>query len=106
MTTKPNPIARVCHEANRAYALEIGEDPQTVWPHWEEAPAAIQKSAITGVVRALDGATPEQLHKWWLESKRADGWIFVHPCMVPYAELRLAQRTKDRLFFGIVKALA
>lgn len=107
-------IAQVCHEANRAYALASGEDPATVWPSWPDAPQAIRDSAITGVEHALNGATPEQLHESWCASKRADGWTYgpvrdnaakVHPCLVPYDELPEAQRRKDALFHGIVKAL-
>lgn len=108
-------IAAVCHDANRALALVNAEDPATVWPPWDDAPPAIQTSAITGVRHALEGATPEQLHESWCASKRADGWVFgpvrdndakVHPCLVPYVELPAAQQAKDHLFMSIVRALA
>jgi hypothetical protein len=107
-------IARVCHDANRALALASGEDPATVWPSWDDAPASIQESAIVGVQHALEGATPEQLHESWLETKRRDGWTFGevrdndakrHPCLVPYHELPEQQKTKDDLFVAIVNTL-
>lgn len=107
-------IARVCHEANRAYSLAIGEDPATVFPEWDKAPVPIQESAILGVERALEGASPEQLHVSWLGSKQRDGWVYgpvkdigkkQHPCMVAYNELPPAQRLKDALFQAIVHAL-
>ena len=107
-------IARVCHEANRAFALATGEDPATVHPSWSEAPEEICASARVGVRHALDGATPEQLHESWCQGKVAAGWVYgdvrdnvgkVHPCLVPYAELPVIQRKKDALFSAIVGAL-
>jgi hypothetical protein len=106
--------ARVCHEANRAYALATGEPPALVHPTWSEAPEEIRDSAREGVRRALAGATPEQLHVSWMAGKRAAGWVYgpardnvakVHPCLVPYTELPIAQQRKDALFSGIVDAL-
>lgn len=108
-------IARVCHEANRAYAQATGEPAAQIHGSWFEAPEAIRESARVGVEKALEGATPEQLHESWIASKVADGWIYgpvrdnaakVHPCLVPYDELPIAQQAKDALFSGIVRALA
>jgi hypothetical protein len=107
-------IARVCHEANRAYALSIGENPTVVFPPWDEAPEAIRQSALVGVRHALDGATPEQLHESWCQTKRQDGWTYgpvkdleqkTHPCLVEYSDLPQEQRRKDRLFQAVVHAL-
>lgn len=107
-------IASVCHDANRAYALAMGEDPATVWPTWHEAPQNIQESAIIGVQRALDGATPRELHESWCATKRADGWVYgelrsnaakLHPCLVDYDKLPESQQRKDALFSAIVGAL-
>jgi hypothetical protein len=107
-------IARVCHEANRAYALATGEDPNTVHGHWADTTQAIRDSAYIGVKAALDGATPERLHESWFATKVADGWRYGvirdneakrHPCMVPYGDLPEAQRKKDALFQAIVAAL-
>lgn len=107
-------IARVCHEANRAYALATGEDPAVVFPSWDMAPEAIKESARVGVRAALEGATPEALHESWLATKERDGWKFgplknletrEHPCMVPYCDLPPIQRRKDALFQSIVTAL-
>lgn len=107
-------IARVCHEANRAYALAAGESPTLVHPTWFDAPEEIRESARVGVRQALNGATPEQLHASWCDSKRDAGWAYgvardnvlkIHPCLVPYADLPAAQQKKDALFSGIVAAL-
>lgn len=107
-------IARICHEANRAYALATGEDPAKVHPSWDDAPPEIRESAIVGVQYALDGAGPEELHQSWMQGKLNAGWRFgevrdndrkIHPCIVPYDKLPQEQRRKDALFGNIVDAL-
>jgi hypothetical protein len=104
-------IARACHEVNRSYCLALGDLSQA---SWEDAPDWQRESARVGVIRAIEGATPEQLHESWLSHKQADGWIYgttkdaekrVHPCMVPYGELPPEQRAKDHLFSSTVKAM-
>ncbi|MFD8771450.1 RyR domain-containing protein [Streptomyces sp. NPDC059916] len=105
-------IARVCHDANRAWQIASG-DP-AVSPAWDDAPDWQRASAIDGVCKALDGATSEQLHRDWCDFKTDGGWVFgpvkdetakTHPCLVPYSELPVEQRRKDDLFAAIVAAL-
>lgn len=111
MTTES--IARVCHEANRAYCATIGDTSQQPW---DDAPEWQRRSAINGVQFTLDHpeAGPSASHESWLEEKRADGWVYgpvknpakkEHPCFVPYAELSVEQRRKDFLFQAIARAL-
>lgn len=106
-------IARVCHEANRAYCTALGDMSQQSWdfaPQWQ------RDSAIKGVHFCLDNpsAPPSANHESWLEEKRATGWkygptkdetIKEHPCFVPYEALPVAQRLKDALFKNICLAL-
>lgn len=107
-------IAKVCHEANRAYCEGVlGDTSQVPWsvaPNWQ------QQSAIEGVSKIITGeiTTPEEAHDAWAASKIADGWVYgpqkdadrkTHPCLVPYLELPVEQRLKDKLFFAIVRAL-
>lgn len=108
----PEQIARVCHEVNRAYCLSLGDETQVAW---EDAPDWQRQSAIVGVAKAQEGATPEQLHESWGAQKVADGWVFglvkdaeakTHPCLVPYADLPREQRTKDYLFSAVVRTLS
>jgi len=105
-------VARVCHEANRV--LQIAHRDPAVSPHWDEAPEWQRDSAIEGVMRAVAGATPAELHDSWCEKKRADGWVYgpvkdtdarTHPCLVPYEDLPEQQRVKDHLFHAIVRAM-
>lgn len=106
-------VARVCHEANRAWQLATGDPAPS--PPWDDAPQWQRDSAVAGVREALDGASPEQLHEAWVQAKLADGWQYgpakdadrrTHPCLVPYAELPVDQLRKDHLFRAIVTALA
>jgi hypothetical protein len=105
-------IARVCHDANRAWQIASG-DP-AVSPLRDEAPDWQRASAIDGVRKALNGASSEQLHQDWCDFKTGDGWVYgsikdettkTHPCLVPYSELPPEQRRKDALFAAIVAAL-
>jgi hypothetical protein len=108
-------IAQVCHDSNRAYALATGEDPAKVWSTWDLAPEAIKESSRVGVRKALEGATPRELHQSWCATKQADGWTYgetrdndrkIHPCLCAYDLLPEAQRVKDSLFGAIVSALS
>jgi hypothetical protein len=106
-------IARVCHEANRAWCAENGDDSQ---PPWDEAPAWQQQSAVDGVLGALNGNTPRESHEGWMRHKQARGWVYgevkdpearppTHPCLVPYDDLPPEQKVKDHMFIAIVGSL-
>ena len=111
MSTLHERIARVCHEANRAWSVAHGD----LSHHpWDAAPDWQRQSAIAGVKVALSGATPEQLHESWTAAKVADGWTYgpvkdetakTHPCLLPYAQLPSEQRRKDALFAAVTTAL-
>lgn len=106
-------IARVCHEANRAYCESLGDSSQVPWYSalgWQKT------SAINGVTFHLNnpGSSPEDSHSEWLKEKEANGWKYgpvkdsekkEHPCFLPYAELSPIQQNKDRIFIAIVNAL-
>ena len=110
----PEDIARVCHEANRAYCLALGDASQMPWamaPKWQ------RDSAIDGVKKHIatrNGLSPSASHDAWFEEKLKAGWKYgpikdedkkEHPCFVPYDVLPEEQKRKDVLFGAIVKAL-
>jgi hypothetical protein len=106
-------IARVCHEANRAYCISIGDSSQVAW---DDAPEWQRTSAVRGVefARTNPSAPASAQHDAWLADKVADGWTYgpvkdpakkQHPCCVSYESLPEAQRRKDALFKAVVMAL-
>lgn len=114
MVNTKESIAKVCHEANRAYCQSIGDNSQLPW---EEAAAWQRESAIKGVEYALTNpdAPASAQHEAWLKDKLADGWKYgpvkdaekkEHPCCVPYEELPVEQQKKDALFKAVVAALS
>lgn len=107
-------IARMCHEANRAWCEMHGDTSQWAWIH---APSWTRESARAGVEFALANpdAPDSAQHDQWMTSRLADGWTYgpvkdtvarTHPCLVPFGDLPVQQQVKDRLFRAIVKALA
>lgn len=106
-------IAKVCHEANRAYCQALGDDSQLPW---DDAPQWQRTSVINGVNFHIDNpdAKPSDSHNSWLAEKVADGWTYgpvkdpelkQHPCFVPYDQLPADQRAKDFIFMAIVRAM-
>ena len=106
-------LARICHQANKAYCEAIGDNSQ---PDWEQAPAWQRDSARLGVRLHLDNpdAGPQASHESWMEQKVMDGWVWgpvkdpdtkKHPCIVPFSELPEWQQAKDKLFCGTVASL-
>jgi hypothetical protein len=106
-------IAKVCHEANKAYCEAIGDKSQVSWhaaPDWQK------ESVINGVEFHMNNpkSTPEDSHNNWLEKKKAEGWKKgkkkdpvkrTHPLMVPFQMLPKEQKAKDYIFLGIVRAM-
>lgn len=104
------PVARICHEANRAWCAFNGDDSQ---PAWEDAPEWQRESAVAGVLFHVKhpDAGPDASHEEWRRHKRAEGWRYgarkdpeakLHPCMVPFGALDRVQQFKDVLFRAIV----
>lgn len=106
-------IARICHEANRAYCLTIGE----TYQHWEDASEWMREYWIHSVNYRLDNpsASIAQQHEEWKNKRIARGWKYgevkddvkkTHPNLVEYNALPEAQRLKDALFMRIVDVFA
>ena len=106
-------IARICHEANRAYCKAFGDDSHLPW---DSAPQWQRESAIMGVQAHMHagGLDPEQSHNSWLAEKQRNGWVYgpvkdaekkEHPCCVPYADLPVEQKAKDYIVGAIVAAV-
>lgn len=106
-------VARICHEANRAFCRAQGDFSQ---PEWDNCPEWQRSSAINGVklhISKPDAKADETHQSWWQEKFEA-GWVYgpvkdpeakTHPCCVPFEELPIEQQTKDHLFKGIVRTI-
>ena len=108
-----NTIAKICHQANKAYCSCQLDNSQ---PEWDAAPTWQIESAIKGVEFCLDNpdAPASANHESWLKQKIDDGWKYgevkspetkEHPCCVPYEQLPEEQKAKDYLFKAIVEGL-
>lgn len=106
-------IAAVAYAVNGAYAQSLGDNSL---PPWSEAPQDHRDRILAGVQMHIDSpeTTPEQAHAKWLATMTAQGWTYgevkdveakKHPCILPFAELSQAQRSKDSIFRAVVHAL-
>lgn len=106
-------IARVCHEANRAWCIANGDMSQV---DWEDAPEWQKQSTLESVRFRLENpdAPISAQHDQWMESKLKDGWVYgpikhagekTHPCLVPFEDLLPFEKDKDALFAAIVNSL-
>ena len=106
-------IARVCHEANRAFCETQSDYSQK---EWCEAPSWQRDSAYNEVKFNLDNpdAPASSSHDSWLKEKYENGWVYgevkdaklkTHPCCVLYEELPEEQQAKDHLFKAVVASL-
>lgn len=110
-------VAKICHEANRAYCQTLGDNSQQPW---EDSPEWQRVSARKGVefhfahfAKLGTVGSPGASHLKWLEEKEVDGWKYgpvknletkEHPCYRPYEELPIEQRRKDYIFAAICEA--
>jgi hypothetical protein len=103
-------LAKMVHEANKAFCESIGDFSQMPW---SEAPEYNHQSAMVGVeaICKNPNISPEESHDVWMATKKADGWVYgetknkeekTHPSIVPYAELSAAEKYKDHLVKAIV----
>lgn len=106
-------IAKVCHQANKAWCESVGDTSQK---DWDKAEPWQRDSAINGVKFRVDNPVAKQdaQHNSWMKEKVDAGWVYgeikdaeakTHPCIVPFSKLPEFQQKKDALFCSIVDAL-
>ena len=106
-------IAKVCHQANKAWCEKNGDLSQK---DWEQAEDWQRESAIKGVAFRINNPDSghDAQHNSWMQEKLDDGWVYgeikdtekkTHPCIVPFERLPVFQRQKDALFCAIVDSL-
>ncbi len=106
-------IARICHEANKAFCESIGDFSQV---SWDTAPDWQKNASIHNVnyIIAHPEVSYEALHDYRMQEKINTGWSYgaikdevakTHPSMIPFEQLSKEEQQKDKLFFAIVQAL-
>lgn len=106
-------IAKVCHQANKAWCEANKDNSQKDWYDAEEWQ---RQSAMKGVAFRINNpdAGHDAQHNSWMKEKTDDGWVYgevkdaeakTHPCIVPFESLPKFQQQKDALFCAIVDAL-
>lgn len=107
-------IARIYHEAQRAYMFEQGDDSQLPW---DEAPPEQREAALAAVDFRLKFPTlgDAAQHNAWIEERKKAGWQYGHtfneaekldPRMAPYHFLPIDERMRNRLCAVTVAALS
>lgn len=98
-------VARVCHEAFRAWCATLGD---TANPPWEQAEPWRRAFELDGVRRVLGGASPADIHDLWRSRKTAAGWTYGDqkaptlkrsPSLVPYDQLHNSNEAKKAALF-------
>lgn len=105
-------LARVVHEANRAYQEVLG---QPVDPSWPDADWRRQ-STIESVLDILRGNTDFKVqHERWMAERIAAGWTHgavkdaeakTNPLLLPWEQLPETEKAKNNLRLSIVQSLA
>lgn len=106
-------IARVVHEAVRAWARSAGDASIKAW---NQAPRWQREATLEAIVYRIDnpGAPASEQHDQWASQKRADGWQYgetkdavrkIHPLLIPYEELPEFERRKDALVGAVIDSL-
>ena len=106
-------IARVVHESVRAYKNALKEDSL---PPWDEAPDWQKNATKAAVEFRLKNPTsePSHQHEQWMAEKISNGWKYgeakdaaakTHPLLLPYSQLPVSERLKDRLVQSIIDGL-
>jgi hypothetical protein len=106
-------IARVCHEAVRAYARAMGDfsyDPWDLAAKWRHA---VTLNAVTYAI-VHDHPGPEAVHGNWVRFMEEQGWSFgvarddgrkKHYLMRAYEVLPTHHQAKFHIFCAIVHAM-
>lgn len=106
-------LAKICHEANKAYCESHGDHSQVSWAAAEDWQ---RESMIQGVKFRLTfmDLPPSASHEAWLAHKAAEGWVYgpvkdaekkTHPCIMPFDQLPSRQQRKDMLSTAIIRSL-
>ena len=103
-------ISATVHEALRGYVRAAAGDRM---PSWQQAPKWMKRATEDSVRHVLDhpDAPPGEQHRNWMDTKRADGWVYgetkdarrkTHPLLIAFEGLPEFEQQKDRLVIAVV----
>jgi hypothetical protein len=104
-------IAKVCHEAHRAWG-EVNGDKSNV--AWEAASEPERSFTLDSVKQVLAGAEAPQVHESWRSLKLANGWTYgptkdpvakTNPHLVPFDLLPDLKKRDNDLLVAVAKTL-
>jgi hypothetical protein len=106
-------IARVCHQAMKAFCETHGDHSIK---DWSEAEDWQRRATINSVNFRLNNPDVSYgaLHLAWMQEKSDDGWTYgetkdavakTHPSITPFDQLPAFEKQKDALVCAIVDAL-
>lgn len=106
-------IARVCHEANKAWCEANGDFSQKSWAEAEEWQREATYAGVRFRIENPDAPKSAQ-HDDWMNNKLSEGWTYgelkdaankTHPLLVPFEDMTEFDQKKDLLFAAVVEAL-
>jgi RyR domain len=104
-------IAKVCHEAHRAWSEANGDQSNVAW---EAADEPERSFAIDAVKQVLAGAEAPQVHESWRSLKLANGWTYgptkdpvakTTPHLVPFDLLPDLKKRDNDLLVAVARTL-
>lgn len=114
-------VARVCHEAGRAWCIEMfeaGARPSSTVPlPWDDLDREDREAAVAAVRFLLErpGCTPQEIHEHWRRMQTAAGWTHGpvllaaqkrDPRMTAFFNLPDHRQAQLRLSQAVVKVLS
>ncbi len=114
-------IAKYAHTVNMAFSSlsDCSVNDQTPWSELPEETRAAKKADVLELIRnplhiQHGAAGQESSHEAWCRGLESEGWTYAagpknvgkktHPCLVPYSQLREADRVKDSIYTSTILA--
>lgn len=107
---KVEAIAKIYHQASKAYSETLGDYSGEDWHLMDDEYKKITCEAVDSLI--TEDLTPRSVHEYWFEFRSKHGWKYgpiadkekkEHPYFMPYDELPIEKRRRDSLLYEIVR---
>ncbi|MDB4584824.1 hypothetical protein N9164_16870 [Draconibacterium sp.] len=107
-------IARIAHDADRAWCAAFGWPGSAGWSHCTPGDREARIEAVLMII-TTPGADASTLHDDWCEVMRRNGWRHgaahdgiarTSPGLIAFDRLPIDQQRRQAMFVGIVRALS